>query len=159
MKLKVENMTEVIKKSRPNLKENSIKQYEAHLRKLRNIYGKEDGDYGFLSDVDDVIDKLKEKHYTSQRNTLNAIIILLLALNHDKKYDELIEEYQKRRDKLNDKYVEDQESGKISDKQKENFVDISEVNKMINQMGQEIKDKKLKKKKNLKEKKKNLIRV
>lgn len=159
MKLKVENMTEAIKKSRPNLKENSVKQYEAHLRKLRNIYGKGEGDYDFLSDPDDVLDKLKDKHYTSQRNTLNAIIILLLALNHDKKYDDLIEEYQKRRDKLNDQYDKDQESGKISDKQKENFVELSEIENMVNKMMDEIKSKGLKKKENLNGKEKELMMV
>ena len=46
------------------------------------------------------MEKIKGNHYTSQRNTLNAVIILLLALNSDNKYDKLIEEYQKIRDKI-----------------------------------------------------------
>jgi len=100
-------------------------------------------------EFEDVMDKLQDKHYTSKRNTLNAIIILLMALNNDEKYDSLIEDYQKIRDELNDKYVEDQQSGKISEKQKNNFVELSEIVSMVDTMAKEIKKENLKKKENL----------
>ena len=96
MKINTENTTEAIKKVKPNLKDNSIKQYEIHLNKLKKLF--ESDSYDFLSNPDEVMEKLSDKHYTSQRNTLNAIIILLLALNSDNKFDKLIEEYQKIRD-------------------------------------------------------------
>jgi len=157
MKINSENITDEIQKSRPNLKSNSIKQYETHLNKLKKLFDTDN--YDFLSNPNDVMDKLDSKHYTSQRNTLNAIIILLLALNHDKKYDDLIEEYQKTRDELNDKYLEDQQSGKISEKQKNNFVELNDLNQMIGKMFSEIKEKDLKKKENLKPSEKELMIV
>ena len=157
MKINTENTTEAIKKVKPNLKDNSIKQYEIHLNKLKKLF--ESDSYDFLSKPDEVMDKLSDKHYTSQRNSLNAIIILLLALNSDKKFDKLIEEYQKIRDSKNQQYLDDNADGKISDKQKQNFAEFSEVQEMISTMENEIKSKGLKKKENLTGKEKELLMV
>ena len=157
VKINSENITEEIQKSRPNLKPNSIKQYETHLNKLKKLFDTDN--YDFLSVPKDVMEKLDDKHYTSKRNTLNAVIILLLALDIDDKFSELIEEYQKIRDGLNDKYLEDQQSGKISDKQKDNFVEFIELKKMTAQMFREIRDKDLKKKETLKPSDKELMVV
>ena len=157
VKINSTDTTEMIQKARPNLKPNSIKQYEAHLKKLQKIYDTDN--YDFLSSPSDVMDKLSDKHYTSIRNTLNAVIILLMALNHDDKYNKLIGDYQKERDKLNDKYLEDQQSGKISEKQKKNFAELSEIQSMINKMENEIKEKEIKKKTSLKVKERELMMV
>lgn len=157
MKINSNDTTEEIQKARPNLKPNSIKQYEAHLKKLQKMYDTDN--YNFLSDPSDVMDKLSGKHYTSIRNTLNAVIILLMALNHDNKYDKLIEDYQKERDKLNDKYLEEQQSGKISEKQKKNFAELNEVQSMIDKMEKEIREKEIKKKSSLKVKERELMMV
>ena len=157
VKINSTDTTEMIQKARPNLKPNSIKQYEAHLKKLQKIYDTDN--YDFLSSPSDVMDKLSDKHYTSIRNTLNAVIILLMALNHDDKYNKLIGDYQKERDKLNDKYLEDQQSGKISEKQKKNFAELSEIQSMINKMEKEIKEKEIKKKSSLKVKERELMMV
>lgn len=157
MKINSENTTEAIKKVKPNLKENSIKQYEIHLKKLKNLFNTDN--YDFLSEPKDVMEKIKDKHFTSQRNTLNAIIILLLALNDKGSYDKLIEDYQKIRDKFNDQYLENQQSGKISENQAKNFGELSEINDMLKRMEDEIKAGKLKKKENLTGKDKELLMV
>jgi hypothetical protein len=157
VKISSTDTMEKIQKARPNLKPNSIKQYEAHLKKLQKVYDTDN--YNFLDNPSDVMDKLSDKHYTSIRNTLNAIIILLMALNHDEKYNKLIEDYQKERDKLNDKYLQDQQSGKISEKQKKNFAELSEVQSMIKKMEKEIKEKEIKKKSSLKVKERELMMV
>jgi hypothetical protein len=157
VKISSTDTMEKIQKARPNLKPNSIKQYEAHLKKLQKVYDTDN--YNFLDNPSDVMDKLSDKHYTSIRNTLNAVIILLMALNHDEKYNKLIEDYQKERDKLNDKYLQDQQSGKISEKQKKNFAELSEVQSMIKKMEKEIKEKEIKKKSSLKVKERELMMV
>jgi len=157
MKINSENIKEKIQSAKPNLKENSIKQYEIHLNKLKKLFDSDN--YDFLSKPEDVMEKIKDKHYTSQRNTLNAIIILLLALNHDNKYDKLMEEYQKIRDKFNAQYIESNENGKVSDSQKQNFVELSEIQNMLNKMEGEIKSEQLKKKTNLTGKEKELLMV
>jgi integrase len=157
MKINSEDMSEKIQKSRPNLKANSIKQYETHLNKLKKLFDSDNFD--FLSDPKKVMNKLEDKHYTSQRNTLNAVIILLMALNLDEKYNDLIDSYQKIRDGLNDKYLEDQQSGKISDKQKNNFAELSEIMSMIDTMKKEIVKQNLKNKETLTGKEKELLMV
>jgi len=137
MKIDSSNPSEDIQKARPNIKANTVKQYEVNLKKLQKIYDT-DG-YDFLSKPDDVMDKIKDLHYLSQRNILNAIVVLLMALNHDEKYDELLTTYGELRDELNDKYSEEQKSGVISDKQSKNFTTTEEIFKMINDMNEDLK--------------------
>ena len=81
MKINTEDTMGDIKKARPALKENTVKQYQMNLNKLKLIFDSDT--YDFLSDPDKVMEKLEYLHYTSQRNMLNAIIVLLMALNAD----------------------------------------------------------------------------
>ena len=135
--MEVENLKEVIKKSRPSIKDSTIKSYEANLNKLKKMFDSDN--YNFLKDVDKVMEKIGDKHFTTIRNYLNAIIILLLALNHDDEYKELLKEYQSKRDDLNQQYEDENATGKISDKQKENFIPYEDLVKMINEMGKDLK--------------------
>lgn len=157
MEINSNNLKEDIQTSRPNLRPNTINQYITHLNKLKNIF--EEDNWNFLNEPDDIMEKLKDKAFTSQRNSLNAIIVLLLALNEDEKYDELISKYQKIRDKLNERYATDQENNKISEKQKKNFACMNEVNDMLNKMKKEIQEGGLKKKENITSKEKELLMV
>jgi len=136
MNIKAGEIPEIISKARPNLKHNSVKQYEAQLRKLKSIF--ETDNYDFIKKPEQVQDKIQDLHFTSQRNMYNAIVILLMALNSDKEYDKLIETYSELRDELNHKYEDEQKSGVISDKQKDNFVDMSEIEKMISQLRSQV---------------------
>ena len=145
MNIKQENIKDMIQKSRPNLKPVSVNQYYVQLKKLQNIF--DTNDYKFLNKPNNVKDKLQNLHFTSVRNMYNAIIILLLALNKDKTYDKLIEEYSEMRDELNSKYEEENKSGIISEKQKPNFVTMKEIEDMIAELKQEVNI--LKKKKTL----------
>jgi hypothetical protein len=157
MKINSEKPMDEIQKARPNLKTNTIKQYETHLNKLKKIF--ETDNWDFLSDPEKVNEALKDKAYTSRRNSFNAIIVLLMALNHDDKYTELIEKYDKMRNELNSKYDEEMSSGKISEKQKNNFVEYEKVEEMIKTMENEIKSQGLKKKEKLTGKEKELLMV
>ena len=141
-----------IKKLQPNLKTNTIKQYEAQLRKLQKLFDTDS--YDFLDDPKKVEEKISHLHYTSRRNVYNAVIILLMAIDKDEK---LIETYGEMRDKLNKQYQDDQASGKISEKQKDNFVDIDEIYKMLGQMEKDIKP--LKKKETLNQNERQLIKA
>ena len=137
MKINSKNPSEEIAEARPNLKTNSVKQYVTNLNKLKKMFDTDD--YDFLSNTEEVMEKVSELHYLSQRNILNAVVVLLMALNHDEKYDNLLQEYGKLRDDFNDKYSDEQKSGVISDKQSANFATIEEVYDMINTMGTELK--------------------
>ena len=147
MNINSENVSANIQKARPKLKPNTVKQYEVQLKRLQDLF--ETNSWNFLSDFDSVKDKISDKHFTTRRNYYNSIIVLLMALNHDKEYDDLIKEYVTIRDSLNQKYSEEQISGKISEKQKDNFVELGEIQKMLSQMENEIKKERIKKKEKL----------
>ncbi len=156
MNIKTDDLKSDIEESRPNAKESTVKQYLILIKKLQKLFDT-DG-YEFLAEPEQVYDKIKNNKFTSIRNTYNAIIITLMALNNKKgDYDELIDKYGELRDELNQQYEDDQKAGKISEKQKENFVKLEELQNMINKMADEIKDKNLKTKKELTGKDRELL--
>jgi len=157
MKISVKDPMEEIKNARPNLKENTVKQYQTNLNKLKKLFDSDD--YDFLDNPKNVMEKIEALHYTTQRNFLNAIIVLLMALNHDEKYDKLLKEYGDLRDEFNNKYDEENKSGIISDKQSKNFATIEEVYEMINKMGAELKPIKKKNKDDITKKEMNLLQA
>jgi len=157
MSIMSEDLKADIKKSRPNVKDSTIKMYESNLNKLKKLFDSDNWD--FLKNVESVKDKLKDLHYTSQRNYYNSIIILLMALNDKDKYDKLLKQYGDLRDDLNKQYEDDNANGKISDKQKPNFVALQVVKDGIETMGKELKAKKFKKVDSLSAKDKTLLMV
>jgi hypothetical protein len=147
MNITSENISETIKKGNPTRKESTIKEYE---KKLMTLKKKKNSDnYTFLKDIDDVKELLKSYSPNTQKGYYNAIIVLLLALNHDKVFDELIEKYQKIRDPLNELYMQQQSSGELSEKQKENFASVDELNKMLTMMEKDINRRDIKRKSQL----------
>ena len=110
MSIKSVDPTKDILKARPNLKPRSIDQYVSQLNRLQNMFDADSGDFNFLGDFNKVKKGLSEYNYLSQRNYINAIIVLLMALNIDKK---LIDQYVKLRDKFNDEYNENNLTGVI----------------------------------------------
>ncbi len=156
MDIKSTDLKSDIESARPNAKESTVKQYLILIKKLQKLFDTKG--YDFLSDPDEVYEKIKDNKYTSIRNTYNAIIITLMALNNKKgDYDELIDKYGELRDELNQQYEDEQKAGKISEKQKENFVKLEELQNMINKMADEIKEKNLKTKKELTAKDRELL--
>lgn len=139
--MNVENLNEKIKEARPNIKDSTIKMYSSNLNKLKKMFDAKD--FKFLKNIDNVKEKLSDKHFTTQRNYYNSIIILLMALDQDK---ELIDKYNEIRDQLNAKYLENQQSGVISDKQKEAFISMDELRAFIDMIRKDLNIPKLKKK-------------
>jgi hypothetical protein len=156
MNLETDNIKEAITKARPAVKESTINQYLVLIKKLQKLF--ETDKYDFLDNPDGVYDMIKANKYTSIRNTYNAIIVYLLALNEDHGNDDLIDDYSELRDELNEKYETEQKAGKFaSDTQKNNFVKLDEIKKMIKTMANEIKTNNLKTKKELTGKDRELL--
>jgi hypothetical protein len=139
-----QNLKELIRKQKPDVKDSTINQYLANLKSLIKMFGNDN--FKFLQKPDDVMEKLESKHYTTKRNFLNAIIIYLQAKDEDA---ELIKEYQDQRDDYNEQYKKDQ-SGKISEKQKNNFVSLSVILDMLKKMEKDLRASKVKSKPTLK---------
>ena len=73
--------------------------------------------------------------------------------------DDLIKEYGEKRDELNDKYVEENKTGVISDKQSKNFATTEEIFEMINKMAEDLKSIKKKSKEDITKKEKLLLQA
>ena len=114
----------------------------------------ETDNYEFLKEPNEVMEKLSNLHFTTIRNTLNAVIVYLMAVDGDK---DIIKTYTEKRDELNTQYVEEQEKGIISDKQAKNFATKEELNKMIEEMETQLKP--IRKKEELSKKEKALLQV
>lgn len=153
MKINVENINEEIQTARPSLKTNTVKQYESNLKKLKKMF--ESDNWDFLNNPEKVEEKISHLHFTSRRNHYNAIIVLLMALNSDNKYDKILAKYDEMRNELNEEY--NKQSSTISDKQSKNFASMEEINDMISKVGEELKAMKLKQKENLNKKEMALL--
>ena len=136
----MEDVKKSIHDYRPALKESTLNQYVAQLRKLKNVL--EADDFEFLEYPDNVKEIVENdgRHYTSQKNVYGAIVIYLKSINPDGEFDEYIDIYETWRNALRDKYVSEQTSGVISDKQSNNFISKVELDLFISKMRREIKN-------------------
>lgn len=145
------DLKEILKEFKPNVKDNTIKQYVIQLNRLKKLSEKDN--FNFLKDFESVEAMLEGKHFTTVRNFYNSIIVYLQATDGD---DDLIKKYVKARDDLNDEYNKSQ-TETISEKQKKNFATMDEFNKMLDTMAKEIRAKKIKTKGDLTGKEKELL--
>ncbi len=157
MNINSENISETIKKGNPSRKDSTVKEYEKKLITLKKKSNS--NDYTFLEDIDNVKGILKSYSPNTQKGYYNAIIVLLLALNHSKSFDELIIEYQKIRDPLNEQYMKQQSSGELSESQKKKFVSLDELNKMLKMMAKDIHRRDIKRKSKLEKSDIELLQV
>jgi len=130
-----EKVFNLIKNEKPNLKDNSIKQYVRCIGTLYNKIVKDDEDednFDFLKDPVVLAKHLSEYHYTTARNYYTAVITLLETEEpRDKK---VIKQYESIVKSTNDEYKKQNETGVISVKQSPNFVSVEKVDELINKL-------------------------
>lgn len=127
-------MEEIKKYKGDKIKQSTLNVYGHKLKKLKSLFESPDS-FDFMNKPQEVFDKLKNLNYQTQKNYINAIIVYLQAINGDQ---QIIETYSKKRDIYGNKYNKAQESGVISDSQKDNFVTSEEVAKMLSLMKKDI---------------------
>ena len=132
------NLDEIIKANRPALVDSSVNAYVNNIRKLHEkMYKTKDVKaLSWVGDYQKILEFLEDniKSYLTVRNFLNALIVLIL--NNDK-FTKALEVYQEKRDNLNDQYQSSQ--GEMTTKQKENWVDLSDIQQYVTQMNDEVK--------------------
>ena len=133
------DLKKIISDARPNIKESSLKMYIQNLKKLLG----DSKDHKPLLDFEEIKERLKDKTDNTKRNYYNSIIILLQAVKAPSK---ILRKYESERDELNDRYDSIQSSGQLTEKDKENFVELKELKDMLMKMKKEITLKKLHKK-------------
>jgi cell division protein FtsI/penicillin-binding protein 2 len=140
------NFESLIKKDRPNIKDNSLKSYLIILKKLNK--NKALTTMSFLKDYDNIIEKLEKLALTTRRNYLSSILVILRAYNK-KSYDGVLDKYKKLLAELNEQYNLKINSHEKSDKQKENWMELSELKKGLKLYKNQIKDRDIKDKEKL----------
>ena len=140
----LDELEEKIKKGKPHLKQSSLKQYRRTIKKLNKLINGEDStikNLDFIENPEKVKKALEHLHFTTRRNYYTAIINVLqleetpeINENWDEEeekkihYDKfiykgkLINEYIKIVKEANAKYEEEQESGIVTEKQKESLL-------------------------------------
>jgi hypothetical protein len=139
------------KKFNPDIKDSSVKMYCYNITKLSKMLndGKFVEGYDWLKDFDNVKAKLNQTdengsslHFSSVRNYINSAMIYLHCFDEP----QLLNQYTMYRDELTQKYDDMNASGTWSEKQGKNAITMEELHKLISEVGNEIKFKKLKEK-------------
>ena len=133
------NIEEIIKENRPNISQSSLKVYTQNLKNLHKIIMKNDTiqSLDFLTDFDNIIKSLEEKNKNTMKNYLVAVVILLQS--DSKKYNDLIQKYQEKIKKLQDSINDTYDDNEKSNKQNKNWVDYSEILKLLRKMKKDTK--------------------
>ena len=116
----------MLKKFKPDLSEKSLKVYTNTINKiLKDLDGCDDLEC--LKDTKKVIKYLddKEVSFLTKRNYYNTIIVFMQAKN---KPENIIKIYQDKRDILNDEYLNFQKTGEKTEKQKQSWATLDELN-------------------------------
>jgi|TARA_R110002020_G_scaffold29760_3_gene93909 anion-transporting ArsA/GET3 family ATPase len=127
---------EAISEFRPHLKASTLNSYWAQIRKL--MKASNETTLEFLRYPEMVKSLVNHLHFTSQRNTYNAVSTFLLAIDIEGDLKETITQYEAWRDELNTRYTQEQKTGIISQKQEPNFVTIDELQEFIASMKRNI---------------------
>ena len=133
-----QHYTEIIKKQKPYLKDISVSQYVKSIERLSQNLKPEDEpmeSFDFIRDDDKVEVFLSKFSFTTRRNYYSAIITLLQS--EEKPDKDLINKYSKIVRDTNTKYVEQNETGVVSDKQKDKLLPMEKINSLLEALKKE----------------------
>lgn len=137
-------LIEAIQEFKPNIKMNSIMTYINNLKKIcRELSGKDKkdcylGDLKWLNDFDKVMKTIDDEALNTRKNRLIAIVVSLKATEGDK---DLIEKYTKEMTDLAEKSDARDKEQKLTDKQRDNWVDYEDLIKLTETLFDRIKEK------------------
>jgi hypothetical protein len=137
----LEQIKSAIKQSRPNLSDMSLSIYSQNVKKVLG-----NNEPKILKNRQYIIDFLEGKSASTKRNYLNSILIFL-KIDESKTNKKLIRELETMRDTEQEKYLDDNEGGKISETQQKNLVEWPEILKVVDSVSELVKEKNLLKKK------------
>jgi hypothetical protein len=127
-----DTITDIIKTQKPYLKPTSVSQYVKSIIRLYEKLGGTDDTFAtfdFLKDEENVEKYLSEFSFTTRRNYYSAIITLLQS--EEKPNKKLIQKYDTIVRENNKKYVEQNETGIVSEKQKDKLVPMETINNLL----------------------------
>lgn len=120
------NFEELIRKDRPEIKQNSLRAYLISLRKMNQNKALED--LKFLKDYDKIIEFLNKFKLSTKRNYISSILVVLRAYNKES-YDDVLQRYRDYLTGLNTEYNTFISSHQKNLNQKENWTDLQSLKK------------------------------
>lgn len=133
-----EYIESVIKTQKPYLKDASISQYVKSIERISKTLKDKDEpieSFNFIKDADAVELFLSKFSFTTRRNYYSAIITLLQS--EDKPDKTLIQKYSKIVRDTNTEYTKANETGVVSDKQREKLLPIEKINTLLDSLKRE----------------------
>ncbi len=132
------NLEELIKKNKENASQTSIDTYIANLKILHNLIegNKEIKNLDFLKDYDKVLEVLNKKAKTTLKNYLVAVVV---AIQKDKKFENIIEKYNKKIKELQENIMDNYEEQEKSQSQSENWIEYTEILKLLKKLKSDTK--------------------
>jgi len=133
-----EYIESVIKTQKPYLKDASISQYVKSIERISKTLKDKDEpieSFDFIKDADAVELFLSKFSFTTRRNYYSAIITLLQS--EDKPDKTLIQKYSKIVRDTNTEYTKANETGVVSDKQREKLLPIEKINTLLDSLKRE----------------------
>ena len=132
------NLEELIKKNKENASQTSIDTYIANLKILHNLIegNKDIKNLDFLKDYDKVLEVLNKKAKTTLKNYLVAVVV---AIQKDKKFENIIEKYNKKIKELQENIMDNYEEQEKSQSQSENWIEYTEILKLLKKLKSDTK--------------------
>lgn len=139
------DIVKILKDKKPNLSDSSIKTYANCIKKIYQAYSKTSKlfkdtdkiDLKFLQNFTRVIKIIKEEPITTQKSRLTCIVTILKAINAK---EDLIKKYYDEMMKIANQYQDWLKKQEKSDKQKTNWLEQSEIDKITNDLFQKVKE-------------------
>ena len=129
-----DSLATLIRKKRPNIKDNTIASYITYINKLYRIINDTNNkptEYEWLADVDTIQKSIQTYQSTTRKNILNAIVVALGALDKD---ESLIKTFSNLRDSEHKHYEKMVTNHEKSEKQKQNWIELSEIDAILKRL-------------------------
>ena len=139
--------TEIVKEQKPYLKDISVSQYVKSIERLYNAREKDSGElmlrdedesyesFDFIKDAEKIEVFLSEFSFTTRRNYYSAIITILQS--EEKPNKSLINKYSKVVRDTNNEYKKQNETGIVSEKQKDKLLPMEKINSLLEALKKE----------------------
>ncbi len=124
-----------------NIRETSLNAYVFNINKLhKSIFDKDAENLDFLKKKDDVIKALENKKLSTRKSYLASIVVSLMSMDGD---EDLIKFYRNEMEDLAKKFNEEMETQRKSEKQKDNWVSLEKLRKVMRKYRNELNEKKV----------------
>lgn len=131
-------ISDIIKKDRNNINDNSLNAYCSVLRKMKG----DKSNFDFLNNYDETIELLNNDKITTKKNKLTAIIVYLKAT---KVNDKIIQKYNDKLKLLNTDYMNELKKQEKTPTQEQNWIDYNDIIKLVDKIMLNVKDQIIKK--------------